>query len=299
MHAQSSGGTGEPSENQGLDERRPSGESQSLILISGRDQLSRVEAFNTQMVYRTFSSTTVDRIMRLLTVHLGALWVDHCTRRLRNVHGLERLGPVSELKSFVLATNHRSYFDLFVTSMVLIKAGLRNRMIYPVRSNFFYDNPFGLLLNGIMSFFSMYPPIFRDKAKRSLNRPGLEEIAWFMTHRNMCVGIHPEGTRNKGDSPYELLSAKPGIGQLIHTCRVPVIPAFINGLNNNFKAQVISNFTGKGEQIHLVFGEPLDFSHYYEQSGRAPQVAIAKETNQAIYELGQEEKQIREAASES
>ena len=264
-----------------------------LILTKGKGRLSRIETFNTQMIYRTFASKSLDALCRLGLVHIGARWVDICTRNLRHVHGLDRLPQMNEMKSFVLATNHRSYFDLYVTSMVLIKSGLRNRMIYPVRSKFFFDNPLGVLVNGIMSFGSMYPPIFRERKKLILNKMGLQEIAWFMTHRKMCVGIHPEGTRNKSDDPYALLPPQAGIGQLIHSCRVPVIPAFINGLSNDFPYQVSSNFTRKGKQINLVFGEPLDFSEYYEQKGRAPQKIIAQKTWDAINALGEEEKRLR------
>ena len=267
----------------------------ALILQNGKGKLTRIEAFNTRIIQKTFESQALDTLCRLGLVHIGARWVDICTRRLRVGHGLDRIGEVDKLQSFILATNHRSYFDLYLASMVLIKAGLRNRMIYPVRSKFFFDNPLGLIVNGIMSFGSMYPPIFRDRKRLSLNRMGLQEIAWFMTHRKMCVGIHPEGTRNKTDDPYTLLPPQGGIGQLIHGCQVPVIPAFINGLSNGLAYQVASNFTGKGQPINLVFGAPLDFSEYYEQTGRIPQKKIAKETWEAIHALGQEEKQIRAA----
>jgi 1-acyl-sn-glycerol-3-phosphate acyltransferase len=269
----------------------------ALILQNGQGKLSRIEAFNTRIIQKTFASEALNTLCRLGLVHIGARWVDICTRRLRVVHGMDRIGDVNKLQSFILATNHRSYFDLYLASMVLIKAGLRNRMIYPVRSKFFFDSPLGLIVNGIMSFGSMYPPIFRDRKRLILNRMGLQEIAWFMTHRKMCVGIHPEGTRNKTDDPYTLLPPQGGIGQLIHGCRVPIIPAFINGLSNNIGHQVVSNFTGKGQPINLVFGAPLDFSEYYDQTGRIPQKKIAKDTWDAIHALGQEEKLIREAQS--
>ena len=70
----------------------------------------------------------------------GARWVDICTKNLRHIHGLERIPPMKDIGSFV-RNEPPGYFDLYVASMVLIKAGLRNRMLYPVRSKFFYDNP--------------------------------------------------------------------------------------------------------------------------------------------------------------
>ena len=265
----------------------------ALILGQGAERLTRIEKFNTRLVFQTFASRALDRMCRWGLVNFGARWVDVCTKNLRHIHGLERLPSMHDIGSFVLATNHRSYFDLYVTSMVLIKAGLRNRMLYPVRSKFFYDNPLGLFVNGIMSFGSMYPPIFRERKRLALNRVGLQEIAWFMKNRDMCVGIHPEGTRNKNEDAYELLPPQAGVGQLIQSCRVPVIPAFINGLSNDFPKQVGSNFSKKGEPIVLVFGEPLDFSEHYEKKGRPIQKEIARQTLEKIAELGQEEKVIR------
>ena len=265
----------------------------ALILGQSKGRLTRMERLNTRLVFQTFASRSLDRICRWGLVNFGARWVDICTKNLRYIHGLERIPAMNNIGSFVLATNHRSYFDLYVASMVLIKAGLRNRMLYPVRSKFFYDNPLGLVVNGIMSFGSMYPPIFRERKRLILNRTGLQEIAWFMKNRDMCVGIHPEGTRNKLDNPYELLPPQAGVGQLIQSCQVPVIPAFINGLSNDFPKQVASNFSKTGEPIILVFGEPLDFSEHYEKKGRPIQKEIAKQTLTKIAELGEEERAIR------
>ena len=119
-------------------------------------------------------------------------------------------------------------------------------------------------MNGIMSFGSMYPPIFRERKRLVLNRTGLQERL-VHENRDMCVGIHPEGTRNKLDNPYELLPPQAGVGQLIQSCQVPVIPAFINGLSNDFKTSSFEFF--KQEADYPRFWRTTDFSEHYEKKG--------------------------------
>jgi len=50
-------------------------------------------------------------------------------------------------------------FDMFVINMVLYTHGFMLRLLFPVRATFFYDSPLGWFVNGIMSWFSMFPPI--------------------------------------------------------------------------------------------------------------------------------------------
>ena len=108
---------------------------------------------------------------------------------------------------------------------------LRSWRSVPVRSNFFYDTPAGFVVNGVMSFFAMYPPLFRDKRRTALNALGLDELAGLLRSGETLVGIHPEGRRNPGTDPYQLLPAKSGVGRLIHAARgVAVVPVFTNGL---------------------------------------------------------------------
>jgi len=65
-----------------------------------------------------------------------------------------------------------------------------------------------------MSFLAMYPPIFRERSRAALNLVGLDELAWLLRRGGTFLGIHPEGTRGKGDDPYTLLPAQPGVGRI-------------------------------------------------------------------------------------
>ena len=274
------------------------------FLASGGDALTPLERAQIRFMSRSFEPGKLDSALRWCQRTIGARWIDYFTRNLRHVHGIERLPPLEADKSFLCVSNHRSFFDLYVVSAVLVRRGLPHRLIFPVRSNFFYDTPLGFVVNGIMSFFAMYPPVFRAKggdgtrardAKRvALNLVGVEEIVWMLRRGGVWVGIHPEGTRKKDADAYTLLPAQTGVGRIIHRSRVQVIPVFVNGLINDLRTQVTGNVTRKGPPIVVVFGSPVDFSPLLDTSG-SPRTyrSIAERALEAVAALGQEERSIR------
>ncbi len=268
------------------------------LISSGGDRLSAVERAQIRWIQKTFEPGATDRTLRFLQRAIGSTWIHHCTKNLRHVHGLERLPELDQDKSYILVSNHRSFFDLYVITGHLVRNGLQHRIVFPVRANFFYDNPAGFVVNGIMSFFAMYPPIFRDRKRAALNLVSLEELSWLIRQGGTFVGIHPEGTRKKDDDPYTFLPAQPGVGRVIHSSRATVIPVFINGLINDLRRQVASNFDHTGRDIHIVFGEPVDFGELLDKSG-SPRTykALAERCLEVIGELGQEEKRIRASSS--
>jgi 1-acyl-sn-glycerol-3-phosphate acyltransferase len=268
------------------------------LVAKGGDRLSPLERFTIGAVRRTFEPGPMDRAVRFCQRNFGAQWITIVTRNLLHVHGLERLPELEPGRSYICASNHRSFFDLYVVTAYLVKRGMPHRLVFPVRSEFFYDHPLGLFVNGVMSFLAMYPPIFRDRHRAALNLVGMDELAWMLRRGGCFLGMHPEGTRNKGDDPYELLAAQPGVGRLIHHSRTTVIPVFVNGLLNDLPKQITSNFDGTGTSVHIVFGEPITYGDLLDAKG-SPRAykAIAERTLGAIAALGQEEKRHRAAAS--
>jgi len=264
------------------------------LIREGGERLSRLERLNIGAVRRTFEPGPVDRAVRFCQRHIGAEWITTVTRNLLHVHGLERLPPLDPGKSYICASNHRSFFDLYVVTGYLVKWGMPHRLVFPVRSDFFYDSPLGLLVNGLMSFLAMYPPIFRDRVRAALNLVGLDELAWMLRRGGTFLGMHPEGTRGRGDDPYDLLPAQSGVGRLIHKSGAAVLPVFVNGLLNDLPRQVTSNYDGTGVPVHIVFGTPVDYGELASQRG-SPRVyrAIAEQTRSAIIELGREERAHR------
>jgi 1-acyl-sn-glycerol-3-phosphate acyltransferase len=266
------------------------------LVQTGRERLSFWERVIIAFVRGTFRKGLVDSLIRWLQHGIGSSWIHHCTKRLRHMYGIERLPVLEQRQSYILVANHRSFFDLYVIFGDLVRRGLNHRIVFPVRSKFFYDNPIGLFVNGVMSFFAMYPPLFRERKKLILNPTSLDELSWLLQRGGMFCGIHPEGTRKKDDDPYTFLPAQRGVGRIIQGARVPVIPVFINGLINDLPRQIESNFDGTGRPIVVVFGAPIDFGGLLDEPSNArTEQRIAERTLEAIGELGQEERRIRAA----
>ncbi|MGC4090353.1 MAG: lysophospholipid acyltransferase family protein [Polyangiaceae bacterium] len=257
----------------------------------GQKRLSKLELWIMRFVRRSFEPGLFDRTIRVLQRLIGSSWIHHCTKHLRHVYGIERLPKLSREQSFLLVCNHRSFFDLYVVFGELVRRGLPQRIVFPVRSKFFYDNPLGLFVNGVMSFFAMYPPIFRERQKLPLNVASIDELCWLLRRGGFFAGFHPEGTRKLDDDPYSLLPAQRGVGKIIREAQVPVIPVFINGLINDLPEQVKSNFTRTGRKIVVVFGAPIDFGEQLSAPSTAKlHQALADQALSAVAALGNEER---------
>ena len=235
------------------------------------------------------------RAAHLYLREFGAWWVERCTRSLLHVEGLDHVLALHPDRGVVLASNHRSFFDLYVVSSVLLRhAPWIERMYFPVRSSYFYERPDGIAVNLAMSALAMYPPILRSPAKRAFNNFAVGALTDVARQRGSVVGLHPEGTRSKTDNPYTLLPAQPGIGEVIHAARPIVLPAFVLGLGNDFVGQVRSNFDGTGEPITIVFGAPLELGDLLDAQPRLRTYKrISDRVRNAITVLGERERQLR------
>lgn len=225
----------------------------------------------------------------------GAGWVHVCTRNILHVYGLENLTTLRPERGVMIAANHRSFFDLYViTSVLLRKTDWVKRMYFPVRANYWYERPDAILANGIMSAWAMYPPVLRQGEKRAFNQYVVDYLTAAVDRPGTVVGVHPEGTRNKSDDPYTLLPAQPGIGQIIRAARPVVLPAFILGLGNDLPKQVKGNFDGRGEPITIVFGKPLDLQRFFDQPMKLrTYMNVSNFLRDELTKLGAEERAIR------
>ncbi|GAC1353160.1 MAG: hypothetical protein NVSMB1_23670 [Polyangiales bacterium] len=226
---------------------------------------------------------------------VGAEWVHACTKNLVHVSGMENLRSLSPDRGVVLVANHRSFFDLYVIASVFLRAShWVSSMYFPVRGDYFYERPDGVLVNALMSAMAMYPPIMRKPSKRSFNQYSVDLLSELLQHRGTVVGMHPEGTRNKTDDPYTLLPAQPGIGQMVYHAKPIVLPVFILGLSNDLPRQVAGNFTGKGDPITIVFGPPVNLDRFYVDPPRLRTYKkIADHLRDTLIKLGQREKAFR------
>jgi 1-acyl-sn-glycerol-3-phosphate acyltransferase len=188
-----------------------------------------------------------------------------CGSRRFNVVGLENLAPFGKKDSVLLVANHRSFFDFFtITALCYWRTNLTKRIFFPVRQSFFYDHPAGPLINAIMSGMRMFPPVMRDKDKRAFNNFVIQRCIAELNREDIgtVLGIHPEGTRNKGDDPYSFLPAQPGVGRVaLGATRANVIPVFVLGMGQSIAGEMKMNALAPGAHpVDVYFGAPIDFS---------------------------------------
>jgi 1-acyl-sn-glycerol-3-phosphate acyltransferase len=180
------------------------------------------------------------------------------------VEGLDDIIALRPETGVMLVSNHRSFFDQYAMLLACYMGPVpwSKRLFFPVRSNFFYDQPLGIVVNAAVAGGAMYPPIYRQSDRRALNDDALARMAGLVRQRGNVLGMHPEGTRGKGPDPYKFLPAQPGVGKLALIAQPVVVPAFILGLGNNIVDDIRVNFTRHARReraIVTVFGPPVDY----------------------------------------
>jgi 1-acyl-sn-glycerol-3-phosphate acyltransferase len=203
--------------------------------------------------------------------------------------GLDRLRKLPPDASILLVANHRTFFDQFVLAWILWKhGGFTQRVNFPVRATFFYENPLGLAIGMLMSGGTMFPPFFRKAERKAFNKYSLGILLEKLRTPGQIVGFHPEGKRNKSDNPYELLPAQPGAGELALKARPSIVPAFITGLSNSLWREI----HGKTKVV-AVFGEPIELPPIEGETRLAHHKRTADLLNDRIAALFEEEKRLR------
>jgi len=249
------------------------------------------------------------RVMRWANVGggavLGSLWQRYflepifglIVRRRLVVRGLARLESIPPDASLLLVANHRTFFDLFVLGWILVRTWRKRwRTSFPVRANFFYENPLGLLICLTLSGGSMFPPFFRKPRSKAFNRYSLSLVVDRLRRRGNLVGFHPEGTRNKGPDPYQLLPAQPGAGEVALKSRPVVVPAFVTGLSNKLLREIVKNARGR-DPVIAVYGEPIDISSFPGETRLAHHKKCSDLFRDRISVLMEEERKIRRELS--
>jgi len=194
------------------------------------------------------------------------------------VHGAEHLERLTKKDSLIVVANHRSFFDFYaIGAMLWSRTRLSKHILFPVRSPFFYDSWLGGLVNGWMSGFYMFPPIIRTKDRRGFNKYALDRMVAELQRPGQILGIHPEGTRGKGDDPYVFLKTQPGVGRIVLAAPdVRVLPVFILGLSNSMKTEFKRTwFSKESHPIHIHFGPPLEFDDLREKGQRMSVAMLA------------------------
>jgi 1-acyl-sn-glycerol-3-phosphate acyltransferase len=215
------------------------------------------------------------------------------------VDGLDELLELRPERGVLLVSNHRSFFDQYAVLLAcfMMQAAWAKRLSFPVRANFFYDKPLGVLVNAAIAGGAMYPPIYRQAERRQLNDDALDQMVATLQTAGNVLGMHPEGTRGKGPDPYTFLPAQPGVGKLALVGKPTVIPVFIHGLGNSVPRDIAQNYSSRARTDHaiiIVFGKPLDYSDLLAEK---PRPTLYKKTaDRFMFEVGklaQREKELR------
>lgn len=189
---------------------------------------------------------------------MGGL-IHFVVNNLVKTHGLDELAKAHVPHGLIIVSNHRSFFDFyFLGTWVTFHTPHCKEVQFPVRSDFFYTNPLGLAVNLVVAGGSMWPPVFRDERRRTLNPIGVHQIAHAFGP-GVMMGIHPEGKRSKLADPYSFLPLRPGLGQLLELVdpEVRVVPAYVTGTSSSVQREVGRNFgpaAKRGEPIRLWYG---------------------------------------------
>jgi len=201
------------------------------------------------------------------------IWVRAALANRMLVEGLEDLMQLRPQTGVMLVSNHRSFFDQYAMLLACYMGPVpwSRHLYFPVRSNFFYDQPLGIVVNAAIAAGAMYPPIYRQAERRALNDEALDRMVDIVKQPGNVLGMHPEGTRGKGDDPYTFLPAQPGVGKLALIAQPMVVPAFTLGLGNDIVADVRSNFTKEARRsaaVISVFGPPVDYTDLMAEKPR-------------------------------
>lgn len=265
---------------------------------SATSQLSPTERVLVGLCENINEKPIPKRLQRAFHNSFGKHFIRLVSSNLLELHGLEHAANLSPERGVLLCANHRSFFDMYMVTSVLRNESLPwfRDVYFPVRSNFFYDKWQGLAVNLAISGGAMYPPIFRDRNKSGLNNVAVNRIVSLLERPGAVVGMHPEGTRGKGADPYELLPAKPGVGQMALRSKATVLPIWVTGMRNDFARQIASNFQtgeGRGAPVRVSFGAPVDLSGFEDRdhSDREVQQQAADSIMDSIAALGEDERQ--------
>ena len=227
--------------------------------------LSRIERFAARFAEIANQDPRAKWLQTRFLRGVSYVWVRAGLARRVLVEGLDELVAFRPETGVMLVSNHRSFFDQYAMLLACYMGPVpwAKRLYFPVRSNFFYDQPLGIAVNAAIAGGAMYPPIYRQSERRVLNEEALDRMVEIVRQPGNVLGMHPEGTRGKGPDPYQFLPAQPGVGKLALVAKPHVIPAFILGLGNNLLEDIRLNFTKHARRApeHVErFGPPIDYS---------------------------------------
>lgn len=136
----------------------------------------------------------------------------------------------------IVAPNHISAWETVIMPV------LSKKIMYMMAKEELFKNKFvGWFLRQMKAF-----PIARKK-----NDLGAIKTCVKLLKEGKAICMFPEGTRSKDGT----MNFKTGVSMIAHSAKVPVIPVGIV-TENNFKFRSV---------VHIVYGEPIYFTDYYDK----------------------------------
>ncbi len=183
------------------------------------------------------------------------------------IQGRENL-PIDS--SFVLVANHCSHLDALALASA-VPWGMKSR-VFPVAAG---DTFFSTPLRGICASLMVNAlPVWRSKACGH----GLHELRERLLEDRCALIIFPEGTRSRTG---EIGHFKAGIGMLVASTSVPVVPCWIDGAFRALPAKARVPRPGK---LRMRVGEALKFEKVGDQ--REGWEDVARQLENAVRALG-------------
>lgn len=147
--------------------------------------------------------------------------------------------------AFILAVNHRSNYDPVIAGVYCPR-----QLTFMAKEELFETPVFGALIKRLGAF-----PVSRGKGD-----VGAVKCAFGILKSGRALLMFPQGRRVKKG---ERGKAHTGVAMIAHKMKVPVIPMCISG-DYGFR-----------KKIFVTFGQPIEFSEYYDRK-------IDAETLQAL-----------------
>lgn len=226
--------------------------------------LTRIERFNVRAIEAWHRVRFLSRLSGFFAYHVSVVAIKAVVGNLAKPHHFERLLDVPLDRGILLCGNHRSYLDPFAMSAFAWRVlPPRVRFVVPSRTEGLFDRWWSLLANFVLAFGHIYPPVVRGSRGGAWGRQVTETLTALLNSGEVVVPIHPEGGRNKGSDPYQLLRGRPGLGKIIHQTRAAVFPIFQLGYPVGPRALLRANYRRGAKAhplVHIVMGPPVDFT---------------------------------------
>jgi len=174
-----------------------------------------------------------------------------------------RHGPV------IIAANHLSFLD-----SVFLPVSLRRRITFPAKVEYFQMR--GAVGVAARLFFRGTGQIPIDRSSGRAAKVALDLGAEILRGGGV-FGIYPEGTRSPDG---RLHRGKTGVARLALSSGAPVVPVALMNLD---EIQPRGRALPRLRRVHIVYGEPLDFSRYADLP--RDRHVIRAVTDEIMYEI--------------